>query len=644
MICLLFLLFSFAVCDSHVNSNPGMTSGELCHEAVLKAVYSFLDTHGYSSALMALEVESGVPYNVVRTDATASPALTPEGLESAVMNGQWNHVLKSYAHRLLLPSEVKAMLYELIAEEMLQLHGLFHASRALFSNASIFQQYVKTSNPARYARIETQLQQFDPLLQQQQMNSSEREAIEAVFRQRRSALLKELQKLISFSSSHRAPEAEPLVRGLLLYALCEEGKPIGKRPRSPDGEVTTRRGPMTQLGLPYPTVAPQTVVQKIQSAQAAPACICSELPSQPITVLGRVDGTIDFLHLAAGAVKHSAPHASKAGVLSIAHETVPHAHGWLSVGYRDGCIKVFETDTYQVMQSAPNAHSLGVTSTAFVGPLDVDSETASPHHGLIASSSFDTTIRLISTRSGACVCTVVDGHRGAAVNAVCSLSSYENQAMTALLSAGNDARLSCWWVPPPHTRQGKVELERVGFGATLQSFYPSMFEGSEVPISLTPFSSSASSSSDGCEVLVLTRSQKALVMRIALTPTDFEKPIATEMLCVVEAPHKLRSVSPLVVHSASQILPMLSLYFASEDGMLLLYNVEMGWRGRNADGGSCVVLRKPSSLSSVITAEVGKAVGDLRMARVELEDDSEPSAVFSLFVCAASLDDAYVVC
>lgn len=155
----------------------------IAHEDVLQHIYAFLQSSGYQQTILALQAESGVAYNTIHVpldaeNTTARPLLTatsrrggavskdayppatPGGLERAILDGGWDEVLHVYVDGLLLPAEVKNVLYEVIFEEMLTLHGLQPAARALLHHAPTFVQ-MKLLSPTRYARLERMLEEFD---------------------------------------------------------------------------------------------------------------------------------------------------------------------------------------------------------------------------------------------------------------------------------------------------------------------------------------------------------------------------------------------------------------------------------------------------------------------------------------------------
>lgn len=195
------------------------------HEEAVRWICDFLDVHGYHSSLLALQSESGIPYNVIREEEKPGVSSSSEdggrvsekGFETAVTEGQWHVVLKQYLDRTLLPQDLKATVYEEIVEEMLELYGLYHAAHTLFRNAPIFQ-YLKEHANSRYARVERRLREFDALKVEETKESEVAwSRIEKYYRDRRVSLWQELRAHVSFTTVPRQPQKAFLVQLLLEH-------------------------------------------------------------------------------------------------------------------------------------------------------------------------------------------------------------------------------------------------------------------------------------------------------------------------------------------------------------------------------------------------------------------------------------------
>eukprot|EP00796_Vickermania_ingenoplastis_P008745 gene8745-6150_t len=656
-----------------------MSGGEpiISHEAIIRHICSFLDANGYSSSLIALQAESGVPYNVLRQDpegssrGTVSAPLTQKGMETAVLQGQWDDVLKIYMDKLLIPSEVKATVYELILEELLELHGLFYPARSLLLNAPIFE-YVKETTPARYARLEKMIETFDPAVVEERKQSVAFAKTKEHFQERRAELLRELLPLVTFSSVPRIPEDEYLVQVFLQQAREEKEGPSAKRPRlegpSAGLENTNAAAASPVDWLTYPTAAPKVIERRIAFEGEEAAAACLQLSDQ-ITVVGRVDGTLEFIGAQEGSREKTLSNPSRAGVLTLTLDEVPNSGAasthpsplvpWIAVGYRDGTVRIFDGSAHQLLRKFDAIHNLGVTTVAFVGPLDVDY--LDGHHSLLVSGSFDTTMKLLSIRDGTCLYTVMDAHRSAPINSVCALVVNHPEHLgsdDAFLSAGNDGRVSCWF-RSISTRSPVVE--RMGHAVSLRSFHKA-FEGNEIPTALMRLEMGSSSNRtvnststeageqlvQDSEVLIVTKSRKALILRVRVSPQNVERPVHTENLCLLQSTGLILSVSPRVFFPASNPLPLLSLYCCTDDGSLQLYSLQMPWRHeerwKSHDG--CIHVTEAVDVSVAVAADVGKAVLDLRLARVVWRAEGDAAMKrdsFAVFACAASLNTAYVL-
>lgn len=656
------------------------------HETIVRHIASFLDTHGYTNALLALQAESGVPYNVIRTDentlSSSSSSVLPlskKGFESAVLSGEWHIVLKHYVEHLLLPKELTATIYELILEEFLELHGLFHAAQTLFKNAPIFL-YMHEANPSRYARLEKAIQKFDLIrYEEEKRNTLAFAQIQQHFQERRAQLLHDLASLITFSCHPRRPENEFLVKLEVEHAMrLRSGGELGSGTKRNREDLLLNDADTSSFHLFYPLVAPKRIEQKVELQVDHAAATCVSLPSHDnetgITVIGRVDGGLDFVNLQDGTVENSVYPSPVAGVLTLILEQEPEdvsvpsstfLSPWIGVGYRNGWIKVYDSMSHQLIRKFENAHKLGVTSLAFAGPLPGECEF---HHAWIISGSFDSIIKLNSIREGVCLFTVLDSHRSSPITSVCSLKCEipipDGTAPTsllvedfALLTAGDDCRLGCWWMPPE--KEGSL-LERVGHAATLHSFHTA-FLGNEVvssllrlPLCFPTTSSVTREEMDGVstEVLLVTRSSKAGVLRVRVRPHEVENPIHTEVVCVIEAPHVLLRISPKVVWSTPQSLHMLSLYLFTDDGSILLCNIEMTWRNKTRweQTGGCVKMNHFIDSSPVLLEEVGFPLVDVQASRVpgwkassQRNDRATDRVQEAFFVCSPSLNKAFVL-
>lgn len=714
-------------------------NSRISHENIIYHICSFLDACGYRHSLQALQAESGVPFNVIRVDEDdgnesvsgtkrvrppADPLPSPKGLEKAVLQGEWDTVLKVYVDRLLIPKEIKATLYELIVEEMLELYGLFHPARALLLSAPIFK-YVQENSPVRYARLQNLLQRVEnaPAMDLGAAEGSPSYArLKERFQERRASLLRELRELIRFlPSNSREPEREKIVQ-LFLQKQHEGGGGEGegnKRMRV-DGDPQNGDGGagIISVELPYPINVPKRVAQTVSFGDDSAAVVCLPLPpSSPVregddstaqmmeqrTAIGFTDGSLGFTDIYHGKSVKTPPHAKSAGVLTLALDEGgalasdeegginPHASAWLGVGYRDGSICVYDCATYQLFRKMEKKEErtpqlCGVTSLGFAGPEGAGE--LHGHHTLLVSGSFDGSLKLWDVLDGTCLQSVVDGHRSAAINALCSFAGDLMRRDDAVrhtgdigdfgvLSAGNDGRLSCWCITPRSSKGSDSsrtaasrcnEMVQLGHAVTLHSLHSS-FDGSETPTSVMRLESFRSqrlktagfgpsdlesergkdAASQSCgvtmtEILVVTKSAKSMLLRACARPFDLERPIHTEVLCVIDSPSAVITASPQVFYAASQALPLLNLFIATEDGSISLYNVPMEWRheDRWAARGGCMVLNRITDANAHFTMEAGKVVRDLRLCRLPWKEEKGNTG-WAVLACASSLDKVYVL-
>lgn len=688
-------------------------SGVISHEEVLRSVYDFFSFHGYRDSLAALQAESGVAYNVIQTTSSspsaspgrrsASPRASKEGLEVAVMDGNWSEVLQVYTDGLLLPEDVRAHLYETIFEELLEVLGLQPAAKALFYNAPAFV-VMRQSAPARFARLERLLLDFDAVAWEEQKRTRAG-ALSTEVLKRRSSVLKSLLSFIHFTAEPylgKLPTALYLMtRGRQATAGNEAPPPEPKRARTEPSEPlphhhgvsaahTTSGAPVPTATaavaacLGYPLSAPRRVGRSyscgeqegtkgvsscliLPEAEAETAVAVAAAngggPSATVALVGRADGAVDFVDARTGAaIGQSASHTQ--GVLamcldeSVAPAGAAAAACWVAVGYRDGWVKVYNTETRKLVRRFSQVHSMGVVCMTFAGHQHP--EELAGHHRLLLTGSYDAAVKLLSLASGSTLATVRDAHHGAYINALCPLPSRgkEEHFTGAAMSAGNDGTLAFWRVHREAERlaaeaaetssrggaaRSSLLLSRVGSNMNVRALHAEcrdavatmlVWLSSESPPSGTV--ADAASEAEPCvtgEVLVLTRSAVALILSVTLEPTRSDggvgQPVRPVLLCLLRASKPLRHVSCMT--SASSPVPMLSVYATTEEGTVLLYNVEMSWRDEprwKAFGGALVV-SSPTDESPAVIAEAGHPVHDLRVCPLPLRTHEGPAVLAS---------------
>lgn len=625
-----------------------MASGVVSHEEVLRHIHSFLDSFGYRDTLVALQAESGVPYNTIRVGNAApsrgAPTSTPspEGLERAVLGGNWSDVLYTYVDRLLLPHEVRATLYETIFEELLQLHGLQPAARALLSNAPVFAD-IKESAPSRLVRLEQMLASFD-VVQWEESKKRRGSALTIEMQKKREVVLRLLRTAITFTSE---PYDGALAAALFAAKPCSEapGTHSLKRQREESqgsaAPVQSSQQAWSTPFLAYPIAAPRSITGRVNCTEERAVSCCLSLEDVhgpnglPILVLGRANGAVEFADARnATTVGTTAAHAD--GVLSLAMDraSAPDADVcvWVAVGYRDGWVKVYNARTCKLVRRFSQVHALGVTSMAFTGAR---SEQLAGHSSFIVTGSFDTNIHVLGIATGAIRCTLSDGHFGAFVNALCALPLTAMAPQHVFLSGGNDGTLGCWAVDSDTGVAKRITPQK-----SVGALYKVPKEA--VPLSLSVLPSDGAQGHERTEVALLTRSNVVLIVSVSwcMSEEHLQSPIQWVTLCAVEAATTLRYLSPHVTITAASAVPMLTLFASDNDGTVLLYNVDMSWRDEErwqSLGGAMKVVR-PTDQSPVIIAEVGHAVHDLKVIGVWAE--GQPPTVVAT---APSLPTLYLM-
>ncbi|KPA73473.1 hypothetical protein ABB37_09797 [Leptomonas pyrrhocoris] len=667
------------------------SSRVIAHERVLRCVYEFLDENGYQQSLRALQAESKIPYNVIhvaqdsgdntRNDGSggtaahsaASQANLPgskkmsgkefarpseHGLEAAVMEGSWAEVLHVYVDGLLLPEEVKATLYEVILEEMVELHGLVPAARSLLLNAPIFQ-LMKVDTPARYIRLEKMIEQGQRTMAE---GTAGTRRVTAEMRQRRTALLQQLKTAIRFSTDApvgrlaaalaRAAAPGGAARNGVSASTSEATQPSRKRDRPSELPGDTA---WADTFLQYPLAAPKEVRRRFPYHGQQAACCCAPLLlEEKLLLVGRADGVVDVANTENGEVTGNSLRHTE-GVLSLARDTAEGADAgveWVAVGYRDGWVKVYNLETRKLVRRFERAHTAGVTTLFFTGPRTV--EGLSRHQSLLVSGSFDGAVRVLDIAAGAPVCTVANCHASAFVHSLLPLTNVDRSgnARFCFVSSGNDGTVALWRLEDGRTTDehdvGVVAVHRVQDPVPLGQLHSELRDAVPTQLyGLGALSSSFSAANDAPhetgvllkerviathDVLLLTRAGHAAVCRMSVNDegSHYFSP-TLQVLCIIVTARPLRSAFPHVHSVVSLPVPLLSLYAADSEGTVSLHNIEMKWCNAEqwADFGGCMKVKEAADQSSVVIVEVGKAVKDLHVTCVWPTSQHQPSSVIA---------------
>ncbi|KPI88010.1 hypothetical protein ABL78_2886 [Leptomonas seymouri] len=666
------------------SSSPSSTSSRvISHERVLRYVYEFLDESGYQQSLRALQAESKIPYNVIHisqdgSDGRAASAVedrvsphgskkvpskvfarpSEHGLETAVMEGSWAEVLHVYVDGLLLPEEVKATLYEVVLEEMVELHGLVPAARSLLLNAPIFQ-LMKADTPARYIRLEKMIEQGQHTMSEGSSNTAVMRRVTPEMRQRRAAVLQQLKTAIRFRAEApvgrlAAALARAAVSGgasgnCALTAAPEATQSSRKRDREPElgGDAA-----WADTFLQYPLAAPKDVRRRLPYSGEQAACCCAPLllGEKKLLLVGRADGVVDVVNTETGEVTGNSLRHTE-GVLSLARDTADGADAgleWVAVGYRDGWVKVYNLESRKLVRRFEKAHTMGVTALFFTGTRTI--EGLSRHQSLLVSGSFDGCVRVLDIAAGVPVCTVANCHSSAFVHCLLPLTCVDRSADSrfCFLSSGNDSTLAVWRLEDQRIsvdHDGGVVVHRVQDPIPLCQLHSELREA--VPTMLYGLPSTPSAVRDAplghtgplkdkviatCDTLVLTRAGQAAVCRVSVQDEGSNYfSLMLQALCVIVTAHPLRSAFPHVHNAVSLPVPLLSLYAADSEGTVSLHNIEMKWCNAEqwAEFGGCMRVKEAADQSSVVIVEVGKAVKDLHVTCLWLSSQHQPSSVIT---------------
>jgi hypothetical protein len=686
------------------SSAPSSSSRVIAHERVLRCVYEFLDENGYHQSLRALQAESKVPYNVIHiaqyNDSSSNDSASynlhssnssggikrgsankefapasERGLETAVMEGSWAEVLHVYVDGLLLPEEVKATLYEVILEEMVELHGLVPAARSLLLNAPVFQ-IMKTDTPARYIRLEKMVEQGQRIASESSTAGSlATTAVAATrrvtpeMRQHRAAVLQQLKTAIRFCAD--APVGR-LAAALARASVAGSQGSTSALPSTPEMTPTSRKrardpdlsgdAAWADTFLQYPLAAPKDVRRRLPYSGPEAACCCSPLllEEQKLLMVGRADGVVDVVSAESGEVAGSSLRHSE-GVLTFARgsaEGVGAGPDWVAVGYRDGWVKVYNVASRKLVRRFEKVHSTGVTALFFTGPRTV--EGLSRHQSLLVSGSFDGAVRVLDIAAGAPVCTVANCHASAFVHSLLPLPNVVRGADTTrffFLSSGNDGTVAVWRLEDSRAgeRDNGVAVHRVQDAVALGQLHSELRDA--VPTQLYGLqhpSSICNSDVGGArlkgrvvavhDVLLLTRAGHACVCRVSAQDEGSNYYARTiQILCLIATTHPLHSAFPHVHSVVSMPVPLLSLYAVDAEGTISLHNIEMKWcnAAQWAEFGGCVKVKAAADQSSAVIVEVGKAVKDLHITCVWPASQHQPSNVI---VYGPSLSAVYDMC
>lgn len=556
-----------------------MSSGTVPHEEVLKSIYDFLASCGYRESVIALQSESGVPYNVVHCSAASGevhrpgsargghasaesfPPPSSAALETAVMDGNWAEVLHVYVDGLLLPENARAALYETVFEELLEVNGLLPAARAFLFNSPAFAA-MRLHAPARCARLDRLLESFDPATWEERKKKGGTVTTDVL--KRRQDALKSLLAAIKFTSE---PYLGQLPAALFVARHYRADAQALKRSRDGDGDAGgDGAGPATEVAaasLGYSLAAPRTVARPYDcSEDGKTASLCLTLPARECgaaegsdadaatALIGRSDGSLDFVDVQSGAaVGQPARHTH--GVLALCLDApltldgddqdssgaAPAGACWVAAGYRDGWVKVYNTRTRKLVRRFADVHTMGVTAVAFAGHKHA--EELLGHHRLLITGSYDASLKVLSLATGAALFAVADPHSGAFVNDLCILlQTADSDALFAgvAVSAGNDGTLAFWRVHPDAEEIAEAEnaeaaaaakrtalLTRVGTNMNVRALHVECRDAIVASLTLLPASADPGSAALDLggdtirgEVLMVTRSGVALILSVTV--------------------------------------------------------------------------------------------------------------------------------
>ncbi|KAG5501407.1 hypothetical protein JKF63_03220 [Porcisia hertigi] len=690
------------------HSSSPSSSRVISHERVLHYVYEFLDESGYQQTLVALQAESKVPYNTIRVRPDAADTLsvppqtslswkrsntkgfspaTERNFEGAVLEGSWAEVLHVYVDGLLLPEEIKATLYEVILEEMVELHGLVPAARSLLLNAPIFQ-LMKTDTPARYIRLEKMIEHGQRTMSEGIASNSASRLVTPEMRQRRTALLQQLKTAIRFTSEAPVGRlAAALTR--VASADCGGGNNSAHALNTsclepPQGEKSTLSAKATSLVgssrkrdrdpappgdtpwadtfLQYPLAAPKEIRRRLPYDGARAACCCAPLLSanKEVLMVGSADGAVEFVSVETGdSCGNSLRHTD--GVLCMSCDSadgVVPSPDWLAVGYRDGWVKVYNVDSHKLVRRFEKTHTMGITALLFSGPRNT--AFLSGHHTFIVTGSFDGAIQVLDIASGTVVCTVANCHGSAFVHALIPIESRGTVVDTlsyCVLSSGNDGTLSVWRLEDNRGEgaevPGAVGLLRVQGAVPLAQVHHELRDAVPTQLYALPFvedtahvaaTTSASTSVHTIttqDALVLTRADRACIVRITVKDEGSRYFCASiHALCIIVTAHPLRSAFPHVHVIMSMSVPLLTLYTADCEGTVSLHNIEMRWYNEEvwAAFGGCLRVTSAADQSAAVIVAVGKPLKDLQLTCIWPPTQHHPSSVVAY---SASLPAIY---
>ncbi|GET89703.1 hypothetical protein, conserved [Leishmania tarentolae] len=693
-----------------LSSSPS-SSRVIAHERVLRYVYEFLDENGYQQTLRALQAESKVPYNVihVKSDCAGSSCGAPQAslsgkrgsakgfalasernLEQAVMEGSWAEVLHVYVDGLLLPEEIKATLYEVILEEMVELHGLAPAARSLLLNAPIFQ-LMKVDTPARYIRLEKMIEHGQHLMNESALSNARTHHVTPEMLHRRTALLQQLKTAIHFTSGAPIGRlAAALVRAAPADFGGLEGSEHNAHPSSvaslPDGGETPSGGVTSvaarcrkrnrEASLPgdavwadtflqYPLAAPKEIRRRLPYAGERAACCCAPLlsASEELLVVGCADGVVEFVNVKTGeSIANALRHSD--GVLCLTRDTTVGAEpapDWLAVGYRDGWVKVYNINSRKLVRRFENAHTMGITAVFFSGPRNAVSLFG--HRSFLVTSSFDGSVKVLDIAAGAVVQTVANCHASAFVHALLPLEGRGTVVDTlryCFLSSGNDGTVSVWRLQDRREEEADVacgvEVLRVQGSVPLGQIHHELRDAVPTQLYALPYvedaTHGATTARDSTSVsetmtqdaLVLTRAGKACVVRITVKDDGNRYFSASlQALCILTTAHPLRSAFPHVHTVVSMSVPLLTLYAADCEGTVSLHNIEMKWYNNEqwSEFGGCMRVSSAADQSALVIVETGKPLKDLQLTCVWSPSQHQPSSVVAYSASLPAIYDMY---
>lgn len=613
-----------------------MSDNVLSHETVVSHIFEFLDSCGYQHTLQALQAESGIPYNTIHTEtefpfstsgpSSDFPARSRANFENAVLQGKWPEVLRVYVEGLLIPSDTKFRLYEQIFYEMLLVHSLPTAARALLLNAPIFAE-MRASASLHMSHLDAALSSFspdDPRLPQRV----------AELKAKREELLRQLSACVSFVDG---PQSEVLSAALLEYLSGSPTAPAAKRQKLEEGGALAG-APRFEADGP---AVPQAVMLSLADANEESRVVCAAMLSfggdgdsgrGPFVLQGYSNGELAVLDARQGGIACTTSSRHPAGVFCLTLESSLEGSSaeqqWAAVGYRDGSVKIYAvaaTPSLSLLRKLPMACEQGVTSVDFGGHVNV--EQLGGHRSAVVAGSFDGSVSVFSILDGSRLFHVRDAHWGHSVDSVCCLSAASDDRFY-MISSGKQGVVRLWRFHERDTGE-TLQPSSCSTSVRVDQLEKSVPEGTRVRLQRIGDRQALTDSAQVVrnEVLVTMQSHAALVVQITCGVSasgGIENEFCVSPLCVFSAPtlKQFTGSCAFTLHcslatGSTTAPPVLSVFYSTADGAVVHYKCPMKWRDQaewEASKSSCLRISTEHELSNLIPQTIGARVADLSLS------------------------------